>query len=69
MDKSQFILRGKHYPKTIKTIKNKKEAWNCKATSLDEGPRKTEQTDMGIAAHAYSVGTTMLASCLLLKIS
>ena len=23
MDKSQFILRGKHYPKTIKTIKNK----------------------------------------------
>ena len=29
--------------------------------------RKPAQTDMGIAAHAYSVGTTMLASCLLIE--
>lgn len=28
---------------------------------------KPTQTDMGIAAHAYSVGTTMLASCLLFE--
>lgn len=28
---------------------------------------KPEQTDMGIAAHAYSVRTTMLASCLLVE--